>query len=516
MCVFLLTLAPALAQDNPLSLQVLGRYATGMFDESAAEIVAYNPASQSLFIVNGASDTIDIVNISDPANPALTTQVDVSAYGSPNSVAVSSSNLAAVALNAEATDGAGTVVFLDAAGTLLATVNVGVLPDMVTFTPDGRRALTANEGEPSDDYTVDPEGSVSIIDLSGGVETLTQDNVITLGFADFNRDGARAAELPAEVRIYGPNATVAQDLEPEYIAVSPDGTLAFVTLQENNAVAVLDIASATVLEIRALGFKDHSVEGSGLDASNEDGAINIALWPVFGMYQPDGIATFEIGGMVYYITANEGDTRDYEGYSEEGEVSEMTLDSGAFPDAATLQEEANLGKLEVVTSMGDSDGDGDYDALYVPGGRSFSIYSADGTLIYESGDRLEQLIAQLLPAEFNATNDENGSFDDRSDNKGPEPEDVEIGVIAERSYAFIGLERIGGVMVFDISDPAAPVFVTYANNRDFSGDAAAGTAGDLGPEGLLFIPAASSPNGQNLLVVANEISGSTTIFQISN
>jgi DNA-binding beta-propeller fold protein YncE len=503
--------APLAAQDSPLTIEVLGTYTTGVFAESAAEEAAYDAATQRLFVVNGADVSIDILDITDPTAPTLVSRIDVSSFGAGVNNVAFANGVVAIAIEPEATDAAGVVVFADAEGAVLGSVEVGSQPDSLTFTPDGMKIVTANEGEPNGEYTIDPEGSISIIDLTGGVETAV---VTTLGFTDFNTDGARAAELPAEVRIYGPNATVAQDLEPEYVTITPDGATALVTLQEANAVAVVDIAAAQIAEIRALGFKDHTLEGNGLDVSNEDGMINIANWPVLGMYQPDGIRAFEVAGSVYYITANEGDTRDYDGYTEEGEVSEMTLDPEAFPNAAELQEEANLGKLETVISYGDADGDGDFEQLYVPGGRSFSIHALDGTLVYDSGDLIEQVTAEAIPDFFNTDNEVN-ELEDRSDNKGPEPEEVAVGVIGDATYAFVGLERTSGIVVVDISDPAVPVFVTYVNNRDFAGDPEAGTAGDLGPEGIIFIPAAQSPNGSDLLVVANEISGSTTIYQIS-
>ncbi len=510
--IVLLLSVPVFAQNNALTLEPIGTYATGAFDEGAAEIAAYHAATRTLFVVNGNDDSVDLLDITDPTAPALKGQITFESYGSGATHVVVFGDLVAIAVEGEEVDSPGSVVFASPDGTILGAVEVGVLPDQLIFTPDGTKVLTANEGEPNDDYSIDPEGSVSIIDLSNGVENAT---VITVGFADFNAGAPRAGELPAEVRIYGPNATVAQDLEPEYVAISPDGTTAFVTLQENNALAVIDIDSATVTAILWLGLKDHSQPGNGADFSNDDGAIRIENWPVFGMYMPDALIAFEAMGQVYLISANEGDARDYETFAEEIEVSEQTLDPQIFPNAADLLPEPELGKLEFSNVGADTDGDGDIDVIYAFGARSFSIWAADGTLVYDSGDAFEQITAQFLPEEFNSTNDENGSFDDRSDNKGPEPEGIALGRIGEALYAFIGLERIGGVMVYDITDPTAPVFVTYTNNRDFSGDAEAGTAGDLGPEGLLFIPAADSPNGRDLLVVANEVSGTTTIFQIS-
>ncbi|MBK9053245.1 MAG: choice-of-anchor I family protein [Chloroflexi bacterium] len=505
--------------NNPLqptgaiTLTVLGTYTntTAAFDEGASEIVAYDPISQTLYVVNGFAAAVDILDISDPTNPTLLDQIDVTPYGANvNSVAVQNGVVAA-AVEADPLQNPGKLVFFDRAGNYLNDLTIGALPDMITFSPDGQTVLVANEGEPNSDYDNDPEGSVSLIDISGGVGSAT---VINIGFTDFNVGGPRNGELPAAVRIYGPNATVAQDIEPEYITVSPDSSTAYVTLQENNALAIIDIDTATITTIVALGFKDHLSSGAGLDASDRDNIINIANWPVWGMYQPDSIASYEHSGNLYLVTANEGDTRDYDGYGEEARVSGLDLDPVVFTDAATLQLPENLGRLTVTTANGDTDNDGDFDALYVPGARSFSIWNASGQLVYDSGDAIEQITASMYPDDFNSTNDENGTFDNRSDNKGPEPEALALGRIYDRTYAFVGLERIGGIMVFDVTDPLNPEFVQYVNNRDFSGDAEAGTAGDLGPEGLYFIQATTSPNGAPILAVANEISGSTTLYGI--
>ena len=331
------TVPPAAA----LGLNALGTFDSGEFDAEAAEIVAFDPASARAFIVNGGAKTIDIVDISDPTVPALVSQIDVTAIGgTANSVAVRD-GLIAAAIENEDKQANGFVAFFDADGSVLAQVEVGALPDMVTFTPDGSKVLTANEGEPSDDYTNDPEGSIAIIDISGGIDGLTQAAVTIAGFGAFND-----AELDPSVRIFGPNATVAQDLEPEYIAVAPDSATAYVTLQENNAVAVVDLAAGEVTDVIGLGFKDHSQPGNQLDASDEDGSVNLASWPTLGMYQPDAIVAYAVDGEVYLITANEGDARDYDGYSEEARVEDLTLDPDAFPDAEMLQAAGESGPLE--------------------------------------------------------------------------------------------------------------------------------------------------------------------------
>ncbi len=492
-----------------IQLSVLGTYASGVFDEGAAEITAFDPKNDQLFVTNAGANTLDVLSIANPATPTLINTIDLSPYGGgPNSVAVFS-NIVVVAVEANDKVMPGSVVFFDLQGNFKNQLTVGALPDMLTFTPNGKFLVVANEGEPDDDYTVDPEGSISVIRIQGNPSFYPQKRVSTFGFSDFQ------ANYPSDIRVFGPGASLAQDLEPEYIAISRNSRKAFVVLQENNGVAVVGISGRKVKSLHALGFKDYMNPANKLDASNRDGGINIQNWPVYGMYQPDAIATFRSGANEYLITANEGDSRDYDGFSEEDRIGGLTLDPTAFPNAATLQDNAQLGRLNVTNTLGDTDGDGDFDELYAYGARSFSIWTTSGNLVYDSGDELAQITAAAFPNDFNSTNDENGSFDNRSDDKGAEPEGLTVAEINGTPYAFIGLERIGGVMVYDLSVPTAPAFVQYINNRDFTGDAELGTALDLGPEGLIFIKASDSPNGQPLLVVSNEISGSVTIYGIS-
>ena len=922
-------------------LQPIGTYQTGLFDQSAAEILAHDPNTQRLFVVKAteANTDVDVLDISDPTTPTLDFTIDISPYGAlANSVAVNQDGIVAVAIEADPVQDPGTVAFFDTDGNFLNQVTVGALPDAVTFTPDGTKVLVANEGEPNDEYTNDPEGSISIIDISTGVDNLTIET------ADFTAFNGREEELRARgVRIYGPDASTAQDLEPEYIAVSGDGNTAMVSLQENNAFAIVDVDTATVVDILSFGVKDYNrgpatltqfefsdrpllgtteggqeillgglsglwfegtsedgnlqfvtipdrgpngeptdvdndgenerpfalpdyqaqiirfelnestgaievveqipltqqdgttpisglpnipgvdeepvdlfgnlldydplgadlegiiisddntywmvdeyrpaiyhfdidgilidrfvpegtaalaaeeagafgtetlpaeysnrrpnrgfeaialdtddnilysfiqtplanpdrpasddssiirmlgidpesgepvaeyvyllekpnlsddinlivdkigdavyagdhkfyilerdssttatgkkfvfefdlkgatnlldpdapdlpnnttleqltpdelidlgiqpvnktkianlpslgylagdkpeglsllpdgrlavlndndfgllpeqipgdgtialnpnpvqvslgiidfPDGNTLDPSDEDGGINLNNWPVFGLYQPDGIASFEVDGETYYITGDEGESRDYDGLSEEARAGdeEYILDPDVFPNAEALQDEAALGRLRVTTVDGDLDGDGDFDQIFANGGRSFSIWDATGNQVFNSSDEFEEITAEAFPDNFNSDSDES-SFDTRSDQQGPQPEGVTIGVLDDRTYAFIGQSRMGGIMVYDVSNPTSPNFVQYINNRDFSvefdvdedGDLdptpeQLSAAGDLGPEGLEFISPENSPNGEALLVVANEISGTTTIFEFS-
>ena len=914
LCLSLIVLnSVVIAQIN---IQPIGTYASGLFDESAAEIVSHDPNTQRLYVVNANSGNIDVLDINNPANPNPLFQIDVSPYGDgANSVAVYDGTVA-VAVQADPEQAPGTAVFFNQDGEFLNVVTVGALPDMLTFTPNGQYVLVANEGQP-DQYCLtddegDPEGSVSVISLMNGAANLTQNDVRAADFSNFTADN-----IHPDIRIFGPGASVAQDLEPEYIAVDADSSRAWVALQENNAIAVLDIASATITDIFPLGYKDYALdvpqlrllpfetmpslgttaagqeillggfsglffeginpengnlqfithpdrgpnadatdvdedgvserpsplpdyqaqwirfegsprtahvhiteripltradgtsitglpnlqgpsklahsdeepvdllgqpleydpygadfegivraddgtywmvdeyrpaiyhfmtngtlinryvpEGSnasgvnvgieaipaifaqrranrgfeavayqngmlyafiqspidnpdvdsdanskagksirilefdtttmqsvaqylymiegngsdkigdavaspsggiyvlerdsaigpdsqkyvfhidlasatnihgmdepmpfesldesqlleqgitpvmktlvinlaaagynfadkpeglallnedtfavlndndfglvgsfdlatgllddnpspqtpvlgivtlhpnGLDPSDRDEGINIANWPVSGMYQPDAIAAFQAGDETFIISVNEGDARDYECFSEEVRVDDLSLDPTVFDNPDVLQQSENLGRLKTTTATGDTDGDGQHETIFNYGARSFTIWSADGHLVFDSGSDFEQHTAELIPDDFNSTNDENDSFDNRSDDKGPEPEGVTIGRIGDRVYAFMGFERVGGIMVYDVTDPYQPVFVQYVNNRNFAGNPEEGTAGDLGPEGILFINAADSPIGIPLLVTGNEVSGTTTIFSV--
>jgi hypothetical protein len=488
----------------------IGTYTTGVFDKGAAEIVAHDPATQRLFVVNAKAATIDVLDIGDPTAPKNVHTIDVTPFGAVANSVAAHGGLVAVAVEAAVRQQPGKVVFFDARSfAVRGAVDVGAGPDMLTFTPNGRFVLVANEGEPNADYSVDPEGSVSV------VEVPCHGAAPRARVAGFSRWNARPLERG--IRIFGKNApTVAQDLEPEYIAISKDSRTAWVTLQENNAMAVVDIPSATVLALRALGEKDHSLPGQGLDPSDADGANAIAPWPVRGLYMPDAIASFEHQGQSYLVLANEGDAREYTGFAEAKRVKSLALDPLAFPNGSALKTDAQLGRLQVSTASGDVDGDGDFDALYAFGTRSISIRRPDGSLVWDSGEELERITLEALPDRFNANHTANAR-DARSDDKGPEPEGVTIGRAFGMTLAFVGLERISGVVTYDVTNPFAPRALDYVNTRDFTKNPETETAvaGDLGPEGLHFIKAEESPNGKPLLVVGNEVSGSTAIYEIA-
>jgi hypothetical protein len=961
------------AQDMTLTYQ--STYATGVFDEGAAEIVAFDKANARLFFTNANANKVTVLDISNPQNPVFVQDIELSSYGAGvNSVAVFE-NIVAVAVEADPKQGPGSVVFFDTDGNFLNSVTVGALPDMVAFTHDGTKVLSANEGEPDDDYLVDPEGSVSIIDIGGGVASAIVTNVT---FGDYN--DKKASLQNKGVRIFGPDASVAQDLEPEYLTITPDNSRAYVGLQENNALAVINIAEGTVEDILPLGYKDHmsgtptlrefklnelvdlpalgvpvidgveqdtvflsgfsglyfdanestdtkyvfyaipdrgpnegavsadnvfspdspdlepftnlrpfklpdyqariarfeidvengtatladqiflnrvddfdeakpitgrgnvisfdetpvriskiysdtttvftdadyvdttgttwmgyrelqfdtyggdfegilrdengnfwmcdeyrpsiyqfSPEGTlikrlvpegtgeltvealgfafsgaygeevlpevyskrranrgfeaiaydqeagivyafiqspvetpdratirnnsdvirilgvnvaegtvaseyvyllernrdagignrvdkigdavyigngkflilerdssqpgddtgqkyvyeiditpatnlradanltaladkaestgaddktlemmtaddlaaagirpafkrkvvnlptlgyqpsdkaegiallpdgsiavlndndfgtagagrsdisslgiisfddhyGFDASDSDEGINITNHPTLGMFQPDALASFSINGKSYIVSANEGDARDYDGFSEEVRVFDLPLSIMDFPNFVDIFEDSNLGRLRTTSANGNLDGEFGFNRLFSYGARSFSIWDEVGNLVYDSGDELERVTAEYENGlYFNSNNDDNDSFDSRSDDKGPEPEAVELGMMGDIMYGFIGLERVGGIMVYNMSDPLNPQFVSYINNRNFAFDAESAEALDLGVEDIVFISAEDSPVAVPLVVTSNEVSGTVSIFSI--
>jgi 2',3'-cyclic-nucleotide 2'-phosphodiesterase / 3'-nucleotidase / 5'-nucleotidase len=515
--------------ESTIRLAFLGRYTMGFFGTGGAVPAVYDPQTRRLFVVNGDRGWIDAVDIADPAAPKLVRRQVLLGYGFPQSIAMSRGILA-VAFSSFIDTLPGKVLFFDTEGRRFGDiVRVGAKPVQLRFTPDGRKLVVVNNGEANDSYTVDPEGSVGIIDLGiedsdcRGAACAIRPRVVQLDFTSFNDQ--ETALRREGVRIYGPGASVAQDLEPEAVAIAPDGGRAWVSLQRNNAMALVDLTSERIARIFALGTKDHGRPGAGFDGSSVDGAINIRPWPVEGLYMPDIFEAYEVAGETFLVTPNEGDPRESGGFVEEARLRTLTLDPEVFPNAVVLQQDGNLGRLRVSAVDGDLDGDGAVDRIFSYGGRSFAIWTGEGELVFDSGDDLEQIMAEAVPSCFNCGG---GSirFDERSDARGPEPEALALGRIEGRDYVFIAPERIGGLYVYDITDPRAPVFQQYVNFRDFSVDPgqvceakrpvteACAAAGDLEPEGVLFIAAEGSPIGVPLVVLTHELSTSATIWRV--
>lgn len=916
-------------------LQHVASYQTGV--EGSAETVAYDATNHQAFFTNSADNTFTIVDLSTPATPTLVKTVDLSSYGAgPNSVAIHGS-IVAVAVEADPKQNPGKVVFFDLDGDYVSQVTAGALPDMLTFTPDGTKLLVANEGEPSDDYTNDPEGSISVVDLSGGVLSASVSSI------DFNAYDDKKASLQNKgIRIFGNHgaATVSEDLEPEFITVLEDGTKAYVVCQENNALVVLDLTNDSLLDILPLGYKNHvlgtptvtsyvvndlvsnwpelgipaydggqpavllggfsgmfydavnstetncvfyvvpdrgpndaavskstvtpassqnlrpfklpdyqgrivkltlnkttgtvtlddqvlltrkdgitpitgkgnipgfdevpvtytdattaytstdyvgddseayhelpydeyggdfegvlidkdgyfwmcdeyrpalykfqsngtlveryvpsgtsllgttpqavgtygaetlpavyskrranrgfeaiaydeanhiiygfiqsplynpssvtknnsdvirilginadtgapvseyvyllernkdagyassrvdkigdavytgngkflvierdsegpdayygkkyifeidinyatnilnmALSGSkeleeltadeikdnegihvvhktkilnlpsvgyqssdkaegiallpnheiavindndfglagagitdasvlgiisfaddyGFDASNRDNQINITQHPTLGMFMPDAITSYQVDGLNYILTANEGDARDYDGYSEEERVKDLTLNPTYYPNAGALQEDEDLGRLKTTTATGDYNNDGVTEQIYSYGARSFSIFDEYGNLVFDSADQFGQKIATEEAALFN---EDDAEFDGRSDDKGGEPEAIAIGTIDNKTFAFVGLERQSAILMYDITNPNDVEFIDYYNDNR--------TSGDISPEIIKFVSEEDCAGNTNLLLVGYEVSGSLGVIQINN
>ncbi|MFN5910782.1 MAG: choice-of-anchor I family protein [Bacteroidota bacterium] len=500
---------------NELNLSLLSSFSNGAAGTNSAEIIAFDPSNDRLYIANSVGQKLDIVNFSNPSTPVLLNSISLTPYGNVNSV-VARNGFVAMAVESVPAQNNGKVVILDGSGTFVNQVDVGAMPDMITFNRDYSKLLTANEGEPNNDYSIDPVGSVSVIDLSPGFSAITNANVTTIGFTAYN--GQEAALRAQGIRIFSTSASVAQDLEPEYIAVSENNTKAFVTLQENNALLTIDLTTNTIESLLPLGYASYATgTGNALDASDQSGAVLITGdLPVKGAYMPDAITQVTIGGQSYLLTANEGDSREFGSVVDANRISSATfnnLDAAAFPDQNILRNNRFLGRLSALKYSGDTDGDGDYDELHIMGGRSFSIWNAStGSLVFDSKGLIEKITAQhpVFGAIFNASNSIGiPAAKNRSDDKGPEPEGIAVQQFDGNTYAFVSLERIGGVMVFKINDPSNPIYVGYHNNRSTTV-----SGPDLGAEGIITISAADSPNGNDLVILANEVSSTLSIYQM--
>lgn len=518
-----------------LRLTPVATYESGIFDDSAAEIVAHDADSDRLFVVSSAGSLVRVLDASDPVNSGLPQVSTIPApfvNFVPNSVDTVDGPLGrAVAVAwADNTGVAGTgVVALynpDTLAQIGSNITVGHLPDMLTFTHDGNKLVVANEGEIVG--ATNPEGSVSIISFSGSYANASHTEVT------FDRWNRRERILRARGVLLtqideGLATTVAQDLEPEYVAVTEDNNFAWVGLQENNAVALIDLNRNRLRNIIPLGMVDHSMERSILDVSDRDGGINLTTEPVKGLRQPDAIAAMTYNGNNYLFTANEGDARDFEEirFKNVGGTGEPNFDPSVSATLAPLQTDDEIGRLEINKIASDTDRDGDIDEIITYGGRSMTIFSAPSfgrfRAVRDTDSDLESYTASRFANVFNSNNDDNDSFESRSDAKGAEPEALTLAEIDGKTYAFLGLERQSAIMVYDVTDPRRPAFQAYASNRFYVDDngailalpGALAATGDLGPEGIEFISAANSPiAGVPMIAVANEVSGTVTLWRI--
>lgn len=472
-------------KENPNTFKEIGSIDIG--EAGAAEISAFDPKTNRLFVVNNAeTNKIDVIDLTNPTSLSVIHSILLDKYnGAVNSLDVKDGMLAAAIEASDKQANGNVVIFNTSNYSEIKVIPAGALPDMIIFSPDGKYILTANEGEPNGAYTNDPLGTVSIISVKNNFEVVN---------VDFTAFAVQVEYLKAKgLRVFGPGASFAQDMEPEYVTISKDSRTAWVTLQENNAIAKIDISSKTVTDIFPLGFKNYNLHANAIDPSDKDQTINFRTTPVFGMFQPDAVAVYEKHGKPYLFTANEGDVREYDNFEEAKRLSDISLDLSVFPDAVALQEDIHFGRLNITTTLGDVDDDDKFEALYSFGSRSFSVWNGlNGDLLFDSKNNLEQAIA-----------DEAWYDDSRSDDKGVEPEGLALGESGGRPLIFVGMERADAVAIYDISEPLHPRFIKVLK----TGDA---------PEGLLFIHAKQSPIHKSLLIVSSENDGVIKIFAPSN
>lgn len=496
-------MAYALASES--GIESIQRYDSGL-GEAGSEVVSVE--GSAIYVTNGAADRVDVFST---FTGAKLTELDLSVipgFDGLNSVAAAN-GLVAVAMQRAAVAGepqpGAIAIFGVVSGELLAVVDTGNLPDMVMFSEDGSQIYAAIEGEYSTDLSTQAAGGVAVIDITeqGYVHNF-------YGFSQY--DGSEDALRDLGVRVF-PGEAASVDFEPEYIAVDPQTGNLLVTLQEANTVAVFDIESRSFVDLIPLGTVDHSLAENALDASDKDDAINIRTYDnLVGLRMPDALAAVDIKGTTYFLTANEGDDRgDFDEGGDAARVKDILAGDVAGVSIDASVDTTGLERLNVSIIDGDTDDDGDIDILHSYGSRGFTIFDLDGNVVFNSGAQFERLIARYRPA--NAFNNDSYPSDtpdmideNRSDNKGPEPEAIAVGEMGGRTFAFIGLERDSGIMIYDITDPANATFATYIE---------CAAEGDLSPEVVKFIPATESGTGEAMLAVSFEVSGTTTLISLA-
>ena len=511
----------------------------GVYDSQSgatgAEIASYHPATKQVYITNGARNRVDIVSIADPANPRFVGDINVSNYGDNiNSVAVGK-YVVAIAVHRSPTfaaDGTptlltGKLVIARPSGSVIGSIDLGgSQPDSVTFTPDGLTALVAIEGEPicakdnaattsvneSLDYALakDPRGAVAVVDLRNPKTAKAK----LAGFSKFI--AAEAKSLGLVVSLTSKDPVV--DFEPEFVSPA-NNNFAYVSLQEANAIAELDIKRATITKIYSAGTTDLSK--TPFDLSDRDSSGGPSTFSnVIGLAMPDALAAFTIGKDNYFVSANEGDDRaDWTCFKavDDKRAKDLKVDPAAFPNWSSESADARLGRAKVNPNIGDSNGDGLYEKIHLLSNRSFSIFK-NGTRIYDSGNLLEQLqITALGVANINGEwNTTTGAYvgQARSDDKGPEPEGVTVGMVGTSRIAVVGMERMSALLFVDITNPAVPTVIKWEQMLPLSTIVPGKPGLTWSPEGLVFVSAKDSPTGKPLVLTAYEVSGSLSIHQI--
>ncbi|XP_022337795.2 mesenchyme-specific cell surface glycoprotein-like isoform X1 [Crassostrea virginica] len=509
----------------------------------SAEQLTYDPRDRIVYVV-GASK-LSAIDVSNVESPRIVYNKMMGNFD-PTDVEFCGDHVMVTLDNNQDRIGGRLVVFKKynpRTGTMETVLNitVGPLPDMLKPTSDCRTILIALEAEAfaRDGDLVDPEGGIGLLKFPTGNISADNYSYKSLHFHNFNDRWNELSNTGVRFIYKGQNNTFSQDLEPEYITFSKDEKTAYVCLQENNAIAVVNLETENVTAIHGLGFKNWS--NFKLDASDRDNGIHIRALPVYGMYQPDAIYMIKVNDVEYLITANEGDSKDYsgfplntEGFSEEiraadadiaenSEVREWMLQNDVS-NISQLLDKSVLGRLQITKETGRLS-NGTFEKLYSFGGRGFSIWRVDTmSLVYDSGNDIEDTHAQLRPDLFNAQPETDtvikNTVDSRSDNKGPESESLTVGHVGNKALIFIGHERPGSISIYSVDgNIASPRFEsvywdiqdsdltwTHAFNQN--------SIGSIDPEDLKYIAPNDSPNGRPLLLVAGSVSGTVSILEV--
>ena len=526
---------PALANEATLKITEITSITSGD-GEGSSEIAAFHAGSKRIFATNGVKNTIDIYDISVVATPKKVGSVALSPYGNDVTSVAAGKNVVVAVVNVSdkfsatgvPTTTNGKIVVFDTDGKVLSSPDVlGVLPDSVTFAPNGTTALIAIEAQPvcakddpatsakeDTDYTKasDPVGGVTVADLSNPASPVLR----FAGFAQFTVADMRAKGIALSSVVN----SVAKDFEPEFVT-AVDNNYAYVTIQEANAIGKLNITTATFESVtRAFESKVSKV---ARDTSDKDSGAGPRTYAnVVGASQPDAIAGFKVGAGEYFLTANEGDAREYTCLNDDLRGASLKVDARRFPSWATLAGLPALGRAKVNPNIGDKDGDGDIDTIHLRGSNSMTMYR-NGIAIWDSADLLDQIqttafgVANINGSHSLSSDKSTMNYvgQDRSDDKGAEPEGVAVGMVGDRRIAILGLERMSALAVFDITQPRNPVFQEWLQMLP----ATATPAKDVkywSPEGIVFVPAAQSPSGKALIITSFELSGSLSIHQIES
>jgi len=524
---------PALANEATLKINEIASITSGD-GEGSHEIATFHAGSKRIFATNGVKNAIDIYDVSDVTNPKKVGSVALSPYGNDVTSVAAGKDVVVAVVNVSdkfsatgvPTTTNGKIVVFDTSGKVLSSPDVlGVLPDSVTFAPNGTTALVAIEAQPvcakddpataakeDADYSKasDPVGGVTVVDLSNPASPV-------LRFAGF--DQFSVAEMRAKgIAVSSVVNNVSKDFEPEFVT-AVDNNYAYVTIQEANAIGKLNIGSATFESIsRAFESK---VSRVARDTSDRDAGAGPRTYAnVVGASQPDAIAGFTVGAGQYFVTANEGDAREYTCLNDDLRASSLKVDTRRFPDWKTLSGNAALGRAKVNPTIGDKDGDGDIDTIHLRGSNSMTMYR-NGIAIWDSADLLDQIQTQAfgvanINGSHSLSSDKstmNYVGQDRSDDKGSEPEGVAVGMVGDRRIAILGLERMTALAIFDITDPGNPIFQEWLQMLPTKATPAKDVK-HWSPEGIVFVPASKSPSGKALIITSYELSGSISIHQV--